>query len=67
MTMPSDDAYLDGFICGLEFVLLGMEGRGLTGREADAFRRDYQRIVELYRSKRPAAVPAKAMAALMRN
>lgn len=65
--MAPDDAYLDGFISGLEFALLGLEGRGLKGPEVEAFRRDYRRVVELYRTGRPAAMPAKAMAVLMRN
>lgn len=68
MTTRADDAYLDGFVAGLEFLLLAMEGRELKGEGVDAFRKDYQRLVHLYRSKRAPTLPSSGMlAALLRN
>lgn len=65
----AEDAYLDAFMHGFEFVLLAIRGRlaeeGLPPRERErleAFLADYARIVRAYRD-RTGAPPPEGMAA----
>lgn len=68
MAAPAEDAWLEGFVSGLEFALLALEGRDLKGPEIERFRRDYARVVELYRARRSGPrVPAGVLAAVLRN